>query len=346
VRRQNGKFLKAAFCIAAFLLLLFVIVDGGFAAGQQDTSEEAFPTKPIRLIVHTAAGGGADTNMRMLQPYLEAELGVPLMLDNRPGAGSLMGPKLVSESDPDGYTIGMAGSPYTEVGLLTMDGMFAPEDICFLGSLTLDAAAVLVRKDAPWNTFNEFIADAKNRPGEITASVGNITGDNYLGLRLIEDLAGIDLNIVSFGGGSKARLALAGGHVDVTHASLYASQQIADSTRVLAVQWAKNNWPELSNNAPTLVSLLPNLPKVNASTMDLLVAPGALKDMHPDRLEILAAAVKNAINNPEFQAKLKEQGREHLWFYMTPSEMEEYFDTNMKGYKEYLHYFEEDVDEN
>ena len=346
MRKKRGKIGKGLFCAAAVFLLLFVMVDGGFAEGQQESLDEAFPSRPIRLIVHTGAGGGADTNMRALQPYLEEELGVPIMLDNRPGAGSLMGPKLVSESEPDGYTIGMAGSPYTEVGLLTMEGMFEPDDISFLGSLTLDAAAVLVQKDAPWDTFQEFIADAKRRPGEITASVGHITGDNYLGFRLIEDLAGIDLNIVSFGGGSNARMALAGGHVDVTHASLYAAQQIAESSKVLAVQWEKNNWPELSDNATTLAGLLPGLEKKNAGTMDLLVAPAGLKEKYPERFEILANAVRDAINNPEFQAKLKEQGRQSLWYYMNPTEMRDYFDSNMEGYKKYLHYFEEDVDHN
>jgi tripartite-type tricarboxylate transporter receptor subunit TctC len=208
----------------------------------------------------------------------------------------------------------------------------------------LDAAAVLVLKDAPWNTFEEFIEDAKSRPGEITASVGNVTGDNYLGLRMIEDLTGIDLNIVSFGGGSAARLALAGGHVDVTHASLYASQQIAESTKVLAVHWEKNKWPELSNNAPTLISLLPGLPKKNAGTMDLLVAPGELKEKYPERYELLAKAVGDAISNPEFQDMLKKQGRQSLWDHMNAEVMTEYFNENMDNYKKYLRYFEEDVE--
>jgi putative tricarboxylic transport membrane protein len=324
------------------ILLVFILMTG---FGLLATADEEFPVKPIKLIVHTGAGGGADTNIRTLQPYLEAELGVPLILENRPGAGSLMGPKLVSESEPDGYTIGMAGSPYTEVGLLTMEGMFEPDDICFLGSLTLDAAAVLVRKDAPWDTFEEFLEDAKTKPGEIVASVGNITGDNYLGLRMIEEEAGIDLNIVSFGGGSAARLALAGGHVDVTHASLYASQQIAESTKVLAVHWEENNWPELSGNAPTVVEILPGIDKVNCATMDLLVAPAELKEKYPKRYLFLANAVENAMNNPEFQEKMKTIGKLGLWNYMNSMEMTKYFKQNMNGYANYLHYFEEEVEE-
>ncbi|GAB4115806.1 MAG: tripartite tricarboxylate transporter substrate binding protein [Candidatus Caldatribacteriota bacterium] len=326
-----------------FLFSLVLILIMGFNSWA--AQDEEFPTKPIKLIVHTKAGGGADTNIRTLQPYLEAELGVPLIIENRPGAGSLMGPKLVSESEPDGYTIGMAGSPYTEVGLLTMEGMFEPDDIVFLASLTLDAAAILVRKDAPWNTLEEFIADAKKRPGEIVASVGNVTGDNYLGLRMIEEETGIDLNIVSFGGGSAARLALAGGHVDVTHASLFASQQIAESTKVLAVHWEKNYWPDISNNAPTVVELIPGIDKVNCGTMDLLVAPAGLKEKYPKRYLFLANAIEKAIHNPEFQEKLKEAGRQGLWYYMSSMEMTKYFKQNMNEYRNFLHFFEEEVEE-
>jgi len=337
---NKSRMIRLLSVVSCSLVLILMVGFGSLAA-----QDEEFPTKPIKLIVHTGAGGGADTNIRSLQPYLEAELGVPLMLENRPGAGSLMGPKLVSESDGDGYTIGMAGSPYTEVGLLTMEGMFEPEDICFLAALTLDAAAVLVRNDAPWDTLEELIEDAKTRPGEITASVGNVTGDNYLGLRMIEEEAGIDLNIVSFGGGSAARLALAGGHVDVTHASLYASQQIAESTKVLAVHWEENNWPELSGNAPTVVEILPGIDKVNCATMDLLVAPTELKEKYPKRYLFLANAIKNAINNPEFQESLKKVGKTGLWYYMSPLEMTTYFKKNMNGYRNYLHYFEEEVEE-
>ena len=73
----------------------------------------------------------------------------------------MMGPKLVSESDGDGYTIGMGGSPHNEVGLLTMEGMFEPDDICMLAGLTRDAAVIQVRDDAPWDTLEEFIEDAR-----------------------------------------------------------------------------------------------------------------------------------------------------------------------------------------
>jgi tripartite-type tricarboxylate transporter receptor subunit TctC len=325
------------------LAFTFFVLSSFLVMGSEQS--EAFPTKPIRLIVHTPAGGGADTNIRHLQPFLEAELGVPVMLDNRPGAASMIGPKLVSESEPDGYTIGMGGSPHNEVGLLTMEGMFEPEDICILGSLTLDAAVIQVRKDSPWNTFEEFIEDAKKRPGEITASVGTATGDNYLGFRLIEEATGIDLNIVSFGGGSPARLALAGGHVDVNHASLFSSRHIAEDVRVLAVHWDTNNWREMTDNAPTIVELIPDIKKVKCGTIDFMLAPGGLKEKYPERYEFLAKAIGNAINNPEFQKKLEELGATKQWNYMDQDEMTEYFYGNIESYREYLPYFEEEIEE-
>lgn len=328
--------------LVLLVLVCFVLSNALVIASQP---EEEFPVRPIRVIVHTPPGGGADTNMRLLQPFLEEELGVPLMLDNRPGAASMMGPKLVSESDGDGYTIGMGGSPHNEVGLLTMEGMFEPDDICFLGALTLDAAVIQVRKDAPWDTFEEFIEDAKTKPGEITASVGTATGDNYLGFRLIEEAAGIDLNIVSFGGGSPARLALAGGHVDVNHASLFSSQHIAESVKVLAVHWEENNWPELTGNAPTVVEILPNIGKVNCGTIDFLLAPAELKEKYPERYLFLAQAVENVINNPEFQKKLEELGVTGRWNYMNHEEMTNYFYDNLENYRKFLPYFEEEVEE-
>ena len=308
-------------------------------------AEAAFPERPIRLIVHTDAGGGADTNIRRIQPYLEKELGVPLALENRPGAASMLGPKMLSESEGDGYTIGMAGSPNTELGLLTMDGMFAPDSICMLGSLTQDAAVIMVRKDSPWNTFEELVKDAKSRPGKITASIGTATSDNFIGLRLIEKEAGIDLNIVSFGGGSPARLALIGGHVDLTHSSLFAALSILDSVKILAVHWEKNNWPELTDNAPTVVSMYPNIGKVNCGTMDLLVAPASLKTNYPERYLFIAKAFENAANNPEFRASLEETGQLGLWNNKNHDELTEYYFENLKSFESYLDYFKEDVEQ-
>jgi len=349
---------KKIFKFRLVLLVLVCIIIGGILIGCQADStgpadqtedaiveDEEFPARPIRVIVHTPAGGGADTNMRYLQPYLEKELGVPIMIDNRPGAASMMGPKLVSESDGDGYTIGMGGSPHNEVGLLTMEGMFEPDDICMLAGLTRDAAVIQVRDDAPWDTLEEFIEDAKNRPGEITASVGTATGDNYLGFRLIEEAAGIDLNIVSFGGGSPARLALAGGHVDVNHASLFSSQHIADSRKVLAVHWEENNWKEIIGDVPTVAEVLPGIGKENCGTIDFILAPAELKEKYPARYQFLAEAFERAINNPEFQNELGELGRDKHWNYMNHEEMTNYFYDNIESYRGFLHYFQEEVEE-
>ena len=306
----------------------------------QSPSSEPYPTKPIRLIVQTDPGGGVDTNVRKLQPFLERELGVPIVVDNRPGAAGLLGPKMLTESEGDGYTIGSAGSPNTELGVLTMD-VFDINKLCGLARMAQDVAVIMVRDDAPWQTFEELLEDARNRPGEITVSVSAVVGDNFLGMRMIEDAAEVDFNIVAFSGGAPSRNALAGGHVDITHTSLFSARSLWDNCRILAVHWETNDIPEFTDNAPTVVSTLPNIGKVNCGTSNILVAPSSLKEQYPDRYEILVKAIEKTFNDPEFLETIK---GEDEYAYLSASDLDAYMADNLESFSNYLAYFDEDVE--
>src|SRR5690625_4066863 len=128
-----------------------------------------------------------------------------------------------------------------------------PEDLYPLGAFTQEPSAVLAGRHTGYDSMTEFIEDAKARPGEVVASVGSVTDIAHLGLLEIEEATGIELNKVFYGGGSPARDALIQGEADISHAGIYNAQGVASSVDFLAIQTGENQWPELTDDAPTAV---------------------------------------------------------------------------------------------
>lgn len=294
------------------ILILFNVPD--FAQAK------SYPERPIRVIISSSPGGGLDTTARQLQPFLEKELGTNLIMENHKGGSTAVGNTLVAKGKADGYMFLCAPTPHMQFTIITQNVQYTINDLIPICRITSDPGVIRVRDDAPWKNMKEFIEYAKSQPPEtLRGSISYRTSANFIGLKLIEEATGAKFNIVPFGGGQEARVAVLGGHVDFTHACAFNSLNIDKGSRVIGVQWYENYVPEITDNAKTMNEELgTNIPDV-AATYGFYVR-SEVKERYPARYKRLVEACKKAIENPEYIARLKKLGEHKKIRYSAPDQ--------------------------
>ena len=175
---------------------------------------QAYPTKPVRLLVPFPPGGGTDYTARVVAQKLTEMWGQPLVVENRPGASTTIASEIVARAPPDGYTLIMAStnhtinpSLYPRIPYDTVKD-FAPVTIAATASYVL-----VVHPSLPVKTVKELIALARARPGEINYSSSGSSGPQHIAGELFKLMAKVDLTHVPYKGGGPAVVALLGGHV-------------------------------------------------------------------------------------------------------------------------------------
>ena len=262
-----------------------------------------YPSSPIRFVVASGPGGATEGAARRWQPYFEKEFGGSLMFDFVEGGGGVIGTTVVKEAAPDGYTISIRPQTNLVTARLLLGADFDVPDFDILGSFTDDPAVMMVRKDAPYDTMEEFIEYVKSKPeGTVNISLGNITDPSFLGLKQIEEATGVKFNIVGYDGGGPARLAVVSGEVEGTHTLWYGASNIWDDTKVLAVHTAVNNVPALEG-IPTMNEALGyEFDDINSAYN--IIAPKGFIEQYPGRAEKLMNALYAAWNNPDYLADI------------------------------------------
>jgi tripartite-type tricarboxylate transporter receptor subunit TctC len=177
---------------------------------------QTFPSKPLRLVVPFPAGGALDTIARILVPPLSRTLGQNVIVDNRPGGGTVIATELVARSPADGHTLLLMANSFTINPAVRSK---LPYDVLrdFAGVARLATVPVIfsVHPSVPARTFKELIALARARPGELTyATPGSGTNQHLIG-ELLKSMAGININHVPYQGGAPATMAVMGGHTSV-----------------------------------------------------------------------------------------------------------------------------------
>ena len=177
----------------------------------------AWPSRPITLIVPFPPGGLADIVARPVAEALARDLGQPVVIDNKPGAGGGIGMGLAAKSRPDGHTLLMALSSLTVLPeadvILGRAPMFALQDLRPVARYTADPTVLAVRADSPWKSVKDFVEDAKRRPGAINYGSSGNYGTMHVPMELLAQEAGIKLTHVPFTGAGPAVLALLGGQI-------------------------------------------------------------------------------------------------------------------------------------
>jgi tripartite-type tricarboxylate transporter receptor subunit TctC len=185
---------------------------------------QTYPTRPVRIIVGFAAGGGVDIVARLMGQWLSERLGQPLVIENRPGAGSNIGTEAVVRAPPDGYTLLLVnGTNATNATLYEKLNFNFIRDIAPVGSMIRVPLVMVVNPSFPAKTVPEFIAYAKTNPGKINMASGGAGGPDHLSGELLKMMTSVNMIHVPYCGQSPALTELLGGQVQVVFSSVPAA---------------------------------------------------------------------------------------------------------------------------
>ena len=177
-----------------------------------------YPAKPITIVVPFPPGGVADIVARPVAEALGRELGQPVLVENRAGAGGGIGMGYVARAKPDGYTLLLALSSITVIPeadlVVGRTPMFALADLKPIARFTADPTVLVVRADAPWRNLKEFLEDAKKRPHAINYGSSGNYGTMHVPMVMLESGAGVSLTHVPFTGAGPAVVGLLSGQID------------------------------------------------------------------------------------------------------------------------------------
>jgi tripartite-type tricarboxylate transporter receptor subunit TctC len=196
----------ALICVAPFFAAL--------PAGAQD-----FPQRPIRLIVPFPAGGATDIMGRILTKAVEARLGKPLIIENKPGAGTMTGLNELVGARPDGYTIGMVTSTMVLQPLYGGSRHDYPTALQPIAQITVTPPVLVTGSDTQWKTVKDLVDYAKANPKKIKYGITGFGNSSHIGPTQLARAAGIEIEPVSFDGGGVLLTALLGGHIAVSAGS-------------------------------------------------------------------------------------------------------------------------------
>ncbi|MCA3188844.1 tripartite tricarboxylate transporter substrate binding protein [Cupriavidus sp.] len=289
--------LKSLLCGAAALAMSFT--------GQAGAAD-AYPVKPVTLIVPWAAGGSTDILARVLSEHLTRSLGQPVIVDNKPGASGNIGSAMVARAQPDGYTL-LIGSMSTHAmnpALMANMPFKGVDDFTPLGLLAYVTNTMVVNPSVPANNVKELIAYAKANPGKLAYASAGPGSTNHLSAVLFEKMAGVQMLHVPYKGGAPAvvdtvagqtQLLFSAGTQTLTHVK-------AGKLKLLAVTEAKRS------------PLLPNVPTVGETIpgYELSVWYGAFgpKNMPPALVAKLNTEINRVMSLPEVKAKMDSIGVE------------------------------------
>ncbi len=177
-----------------------------------------YPSRPISVMVPSIAGGGTDVGARILAAAAEKKIGQPIVVVNKPGAGTQVGFTELARQKPDGYYLGFVLLPQVSTIILDPErkAIFNFDSFVPIINQVIDAGLIWVRADSPYKTLKDLIEDARKRPREVRASTTGILSDDHLAILMMEQAAGVKFRIVHFNGGPEQLTATMGGQVDVS----------------------------------------------------------------------------------------------------------------------------------
>jgi tripartite-type tricarboxylate transporter receptor subunit TctC len=269
--------------------LIGVVSFGAYAA-------DDYPKKAIRLVVGFSPGAGGDITSRIMAEALTARLGQPVVVENKPGAGSSIAVDYVSKAAPDGYTLlwGTADAITKLPAVKASIPYKIPDDLSYIGQIVQLPIAIVISSKLPVTSMAEFVAYAKANPGKVRYGSSGVGGGGHFAGLLLEKNAGIKMTHVPYGGSAAALKDLLGGFIEmaVPSAPAAAPNATSDKVRIIAV------------TSPKRVAVLPDVPPLAEAGYPgaTIVTWGGVfgpPGLPADILNRLREAVKDAINDPK-----------------------------------------------
>jgi tripartite-type tricarboxylate transporter receptor subunit TctC len=303
---------------SAFTLALAAVLVAAQAFLASPSLAQDYPTRPIRIIVPFGAGGPADVVARVLGNAMQESLKQPFVIENRPGAGAVIGTLEAAKSPPDGYTLLMMSNTQTANESLVPQRKYElMRDLVPVAPINFSDLVIVVHPSVPANSLREFIALAKSQPGKLNyASSGQGTPYHMAG-ELFKTMAGIDLVHVPYRNSGEARNGVIGGQV----------QMMIDAVTTMAPNVSQGQVRALATTGEKRSSVLPEvptaeqagLPGYEATIWLGLMAPAGTPKPIIDRL---SAAINLAIKRPEIVKLWADQGAAPMS--MTPEEFDKF----------------------
>ena len=302
---------------------------GSASSGGSSSAETVdFPgNKQVSLIVPYSAGGASDTVARIYASELEQSLGTSIVVSNVTGASGAIGLEQVRNSNPDGYTIAYMPVESTMLKALGFTDL-STDDFRFIGRAMTIPAAVTVRADAPWDTFEDFVNYAKEHPGEIQVGNSGTGSIWHIAAASIEKECGVQFTHVPFDGAAPAVAALLGGNIQAVTVSPSEVKTNVDSGdfKVLCVLGESRS------------SVVPDVPTAQELGIDITIQGwggfAVPKDTPQAVIDILEKASETAINSDSVKKTLADRGYEHA--YLSGSDMDQKASEELAYYSELI----------
>jgi tripartite-type tricarboxylate transporter receptor subunit TctC len=264
---------------------------------------QAYPTRPVRIVVTFPAGSASDTLARPMAQWLLGRLGQPFVIDNRPGAGGTIGTEAVVRASADGYTLLLvSGSHMVNVTLYDKLSFNFIRDIVPVAAISLETSVLVVHPSVPAKTVPEFIAYAKANPGKINMASGGIGAVSHVAGELFKMMTGINMVHVPYRGSLAALTDLLAGQVQVYFATTSSVIEYirAGTLRPLAV------------TGVTRLEILPDIPTVSEFVPDyeatIWQGIGAPKNTPSEIIGKLNREINAGLADPKMKARLTELG--------------------------------------
>jgi tripartite-type tricarboxylate transporter receptor subunit TctC len=318
MRQARSMMRHPARCVSALIL---------YAWSATVPAQSTFPTKPIRIVIGTPAGGGSDLMARTIGQFFTQAWGQQAVLDPRPGASGNIAAEHVAKSPPDGYTLYVCYGTHTvNPSIYPRVGYDPIKDFAPISLIATQYNALVVHPSVPAKTVKELVAVAKARPGKMSYSSSGNGSPNHLGMELFKMAAKIDIVHIPYKGAAPSRIDFLGGHVDAMFDVLRTALPYHDAgrARILAVGSEHRS------------SLAPNIPTVDESgykgivvrTWHALLAPAATP---PAIVEQLQNELRRGLLTPAVKEKLARDGIEVVA--STPSELDAFMRADVIKWK-------------
>lgn len=299
------------------------------AIGGAARAQENWPVRPIRVIVPFGAGTSTDIMTRLIVPRMSERLGQPLVIENRAGAGGVVGSDAVAKSAPDGYTLcmGSIASHSVNVSLMPNLPYDVLRDFTPISLVTNAPNLLVVSNKVPARTLPEFIAWARQQRGGVSyASAGNGTSSHLAG-ELLKLKTGAPFEHVPYRSGAQAVTDVIAGNVPMTIYQVTAVLSFVKEGQLRALASTSAQRLELTPDIPTAIEQ--GVADFDVAAWHGLFAPAKLPDALRDRIH---AALRDALFAPELRSQLLEQGLQPVG--MTPAEFRPWLEADIAKWRE------------
>jgi tripartite-type tricarboxylate transporter receptor subunit TctC len=268
---------------------------------------QAYPSRPVRIIVGFAPAGAADITARLIGQWLSERLGQPFVIDNRPGGGSNIATEAVVKAPPDGHTLLLAtGANAINATLYEKLNFNFIRDIAPVAGIIVVANVMVVHPSVPAKTVPELIAYAKANPGKITIASGPIGGPAHVAAELFKMMTRTDMLLVSYRGGAPALTDMLGGQVQVMFPTIVSSVEYIRAGRLRALAVTSATRSDALPDIPTMSDFVPGY------EASFWTGVGAPKNTPAEIVEKLNNEINAALADPKMKARLADLGGDVL----------------------------------